>query len=384
MELLARLWEEHVAREPQFLLYTLLAIPIALLVFTALTLGRRAHLRGLADLIRFFFAPFAPRLFVVVMDAYGWRVGYDEEVSVEGVRGAYLLRIGPGSRVYRCLEDPLAYAEPVSLLDMKAPPGLPSPFGLVPRLIVAWIVAVMLSAIAFSQTAYITLVAFHAPPTWVDVATTLGFILTLAWYVRVVLDAVAATGLMLYAVEAPPAGPLIPIASRPEKLVEWIRLLRESVEKSDACKRLEELAKRYGLDKASLETLLAKAVDAEHWRRRVAALEEELDMHIAAAEAAALRAAPLPRRGLGEALRRAAPLLLAAALIAAALALQPSIKPIHTATTPTPAQPPPPPIPTAQVTAKPAQPPPPPYGEAATPTATPAPPPPPPNTTSQG
>ena len=366
-EWLRWLLEQHFSREPQYLLYSLLSIPLGLLVFLALAWGRRAHLRSMFDAVRFFFAPFAPRLFVVVMDVYGWRVGYDDQVRVEGVKGAYLLRLGP--RIYRCPEDPLSYAEPVSLLDMKAPPGLPSPFGLVPRLVLAWIAALILSAYAFSQTAYLTLAAFRAPPTWVDVATTIVFAFSLTWYIRVVLDAVSATGLMLYAVEAPPSGPLIPIATRPEKLVEWVRLVSRSIE--CGCEKLEKMAERLGLDRASLETLLAKAVDAEHWQRRVAALEEQLDRHIEAAEAAALRGASR-LVGRARSLDRLAVILVAVAAVLALLALlQPSIQPIHAVQqgvqTVTPAPPPPPPTATAAPpvhgavhTATPAQPPPPP------------------------
>lgn len=374
-ELLQWLIQHHIQAEQQYIWYILLSIPIGILFFLVLTRREQAaHLSSIWDKLRFFFSPFAPESFLVVLDSYGWHVGYDTQV-IPGKK-YYIIRFR--GKEYRMLDDPWKWAIPSSLLDMKGPPGIPSPFGLVARLIVAWMLALIFATYAFSQTAYISYFAYHIPPTWIDVLSVVWFGMVLAWFLRNVLELHRSTGLVLELWVIPPTNIVIPVTAGTRTLKEWKELLLRSAasteaEKCEACKKLAE--KLEGIeDEEAAAQLIAMARDAEIWRMRYAELEEQLDKHVEAAEAAALRAGQPAPMG-GPRLWRWMPILvigaILVALVAVFIALQPSVHSVaHNATTTT----------TSIASATPAQPPPPSHATS-TPTATPAPPPPPPTNT---
>ena len=360
-ELLQLLIRYHIQSEQQYIWYILLSVPVGMLFFLVLTYREQAaHLSSIWDKLRFFFSPYAPESFLVVLDSYGWHVGYHVQL-IPGKR-YYIIRFK--GKEYRVLDDPLKWAVPSSLLDMKGPSGVPSPFGLVARLIVAWMIVLIASTYAFTQTAYISFFAYGIEPTWIDVLSVAWFTAILAWFLRNTLELHRSTGLVLELWTIPPTNIALPAATGPRSLREWKELLARSIdkaatEKGEACKKLAE--KLEGIeDEEAAAQLVAMARDAEIWRMRYAELEEQLDKHVEAAEAAALRAGQ-PTRGF----YRLMPWIMIAAIllavIAVVIALQPSIHPVYNTTTApgyTPAHPPPPTHSTPSIT--PAHPPPPP------------------------
>ena len=371
-ELLQWLIQHHIEAEQQYVWYILLSIPIGILFFLVLTRREQAaHLQTLWDKLRFFFSPFAPESFVIVLDSYGWHVGYDVEV----IPGKKYNVIRFAGKEYRMLDDPRRWAEPLSLLDMKAPPGIPSPFGLVARLVVSWMLALIFATYAFSQTAYISYFAYHINPTWIDVLSVVWFGVVLAWFIRNVLELHRSTGMGIELWVIPPTNIVIPATPGPQTLKEWKDLLLRSLRSTEAekCEAIEKLAKKLeGVeDEEAAAQIIAMARDAIIWRQRYAELEEQLDKHVEAAEAAALRAGQPAPVG-GPRLWRWMPWIVVGAillaLVAVFIALQPSVHSVaHNATTTTtythavgPATPPPPPSHPATPAPQPATPPPPP------------------------
>ena len=266
--------ERHLASEPQTALYSLLAIPVGLLVFILLTWRYPGHLRSLWDRVWFFFQPYPPPWFVEVIDVYGVHHSFDLDL-LPG-RRYWVIRVR--GREYRVLGDPRRFAVPVGLIDMKSSrPGVPSPFGYVSRLLLAWMIVLVLAATGWAYTAYQSMEAYRIPPTWIDVFTSIVFAVVVIWFVLSILRFGGESGMALWLVELPGSGLVVPAMPGPDRVAEWRNLLAESLgeakcELGEKCRRLLEALRDKAPENAA-EIVLAKAVDAEHWRKRYAALE---------------------------------------------------------------------------------------------------------------
>ena len=110
-----------------------------------------AHLSGLRELIRFFLAPYGPRLMLLVKDLAGRvSVYYDRDVTItKSARGYVIDALG---QQYVMDEDPEETADLVSLADARGPVGMVSPFGLAWRALAGWATSLAFSWVALSAT----------------------------------------------------------------------------------------------------------------------------------------------------------------------------------------------------------------------------------------
>ena len=191
-EILEFLWQRHVMSERQYLYWVLAAPVISIFLFVATWFRHRAHLHSLMDALRFFFAPFGPSKMLLFKDLAGTQYSlYDYRVikSSEG----YIIQAGP--YMIKSKVDPDAYSEPVSLLDARGPPGVASPFGLFVRWIVSSYIMIAIVAIAFVNTFWTTYSVYSkqlgVPFTTVDLASFAALVVFAAWFIAVVIRAMA-------------------------------------------------------------------------------------------------------------------------------------------------------------------------------------------------
>lgn len=374
-QIIQYLWNQHVANEQQWLYYILTAPIIALVFYLIMWLKHRAHCPSLLEAISFFFAPRGPERMLIFKDLAGNRFlvyGYN---IVKGSNG-YLIQAGP--YMLKTSEDPESYAEPVSLLDARGPAGVPSPFGLWIRQMIASYIMLAIVAVGFANTFWIT-ATVYAPNvqvgfTTVDLVSFAALVLALSWFITTLLRALAPQTLVisLSAIGASEnfleVSPALDVYSSfpPAKLLKSIG--REvKIVVSDAVKgTLDKLTSELG-DRslaASILALLGQVYDS--WRKSLGILlQDRYDISVAAKARYHLEEVKLPKGFLS---RYAGVLALIAIILAIAVVviwLQPSIAPATTATQTT----------TAAMPYTPATPPPPPHTHATTSLPTPAKPP---------
>ena len=120
-----------------FFALTVFAPIIGLLIFLSLLMRHGfAHLRGLREAVAFFFAPFGPNIMLVVKGIdNSVTVLYDSDIEIYKTSKGLVVNTGDLQYVttYSIERFPL-----VSLGDARAPPGIPSPFGVAWRVILGW------------------------------------------------------------------------------------------------------------------------------------------------------------------------------------------------------------------------------------------------------
>ena len=288
------LLELHFEREKDWMFIAIAALPIGFTVYMILIYRYRAHLKSLFDMFWFFVSPRPPDMFIVLLDVHGLNIDYRAEIYP----GSESFVLRAKGKEYIVLDDPMKYATPASVWDMRGPPGSgPSPFSVGIRATIGWLFALLIAAAAWSQTAYITLFAFEASPTWIDVLTSMIFAITAIWAIRNLLELDRSTGLMLTLVQQPPGNIVVPYPT-PRSLVEWSRLLTTSTLKtlnefSETCEKAIEVLKRdigKDVDEWSAAAIIARATDSVNFREKLAYLEEEVDKQVEASEAQLLRA----------------------------------------------------------------------------------------------
>ena len=109
------------------------------------------HLSGFKDILTFFFAPWGPKLMLVVKDLAGRiEMYYDRDVTItKSAKGYVIDALG---KQYIAHEDPESTADLVSLADARGPIGYPSPFGLAWRALAGWMCGIGLAWVALSAT----------------------------------------------------------------------------------------------------------------------------------------------------------------------------------------------------------------------------------------
>jgi len=191
-QILNYLWQQHLVNEQQYLYFILLSPLIALLTFIMLWGKHRAHCLTLLDALAFFFAPRGPYKMLVFKDLLGNRLLIYDYRVVKGERG-YTIQAGP--YMIKTSDDPEAYAEPVSLLDARGPPGIPSPFGLWVRQLVASYLMIALVTVAFANTMWITMSVYaptmNVPYTQIDLISFAALVLSIAWFIAILLRALS-------------------------------------------------------------------------------------------------------------------------------------------------------------------------------------------------
>ncbi|RLG75698.1 MAG: hypothetical protein DRO12_05170 [Thermoprotei archaeon] len=370
-QIIQYLWNQHVASEQQWLYYILAAPIIALMFYLVLWLKHRAHCSTLLEALAFFFAPRGPERMLVFKDLAGNRfLVYDYRV-LKGSDG-YLIQAGP--YMLKTSEDPESYAEPVSLLDARGPSGVPSPFGLWVRQMVASYIMLAIVAVGFANTFWVT-ATVYAPATnvaytTVDLVAFAALILTLSWFITTLLRALAPQTLVisLSAIGASEnfieASPALDVYSSfpPAKLLRSIGREPQIVVSESVGKTVEKLEKELG-DKslaASILALLGQVYDS--WRKSLGILlQDRYDISVAAKARYHLEEVKMPKGFL----QRYAGVLAIIAIVLAIgviiLWLQPTVQPAMNATATTAAAPytlaTPPTPPTTTITVSPASPP---------------------------
>ena len=350
------LYQQHVQASQLWLFWVVAAPLVGLFLFLVMWARHRAHCPTLLDAIAFFFSPRGPYRMLVFKDLAGNRVlVYDYQV-MKGSSG-YLIQAGP--YLLKASEDPEAYAEPVSLLDARGPPGVPSPFGLWARQLVAAYITLAIVAVSFANTFWITSTvyapAIGATYTVADLTAFFALALTLSWFVATLLKSLSpqtlvvsltAVGVSESYVEATPA---LDVYSSfpPSKLLRSISREPRIVVSDSVGDFLSKLREELGDGAlaASLLAMLGQVYDS--WRRSLGILlQDRYDISVAARAKYHLEETRLPRGFL----ERYAGLLAVAAIVIAAVVLvlwlQPAVVPATTTTPPTyytPAPPPPPP-----------------------------------------
>ena len=379
-QILEYLWQQHVISEQQWIPLIVAAPLIGLITFIVLWRRHRAHVDSLLDAILFFFVPKGPERMMIFKDVIGNRIVLYDYSVVKSGRKCYIVQAGP--YLIRSPVDPDSIAEPVSLLDAKAPPGIPSPFGLFIRQLAAMYITIAVWVIAFSNTFWTTMTVYvpvmKTGPTMVDMVAVTAVIFGLTWLLSVIyrafspqtlLTSLVAVGVAEDFIDAVPPLDAYSKAAPHEVLRHLDRKVEIRVPEG-AAKTVNLLVKEIGDESlaASLVALLGQVYNV--WKRAVGTLlAERYDLSVAARARYLLEREKLPTPFVQ---RYAGLLALIAIAIAATIAiiiLQPSVHVINTtATTPatipsyaTPAPPPPPPNMT-NVTVTPAQPPPPPGG----------------------
>ena len=373
------LWQQHLVNEQQYAYCILLAPLIGLAAFLAMWYRCRAHVPSLLDAIAFFFAPRGPERMLIFKDLAGNRVLIYDYNIVKGSSG-YIVQAGP--YLIKCSEDPEAYAEPVSLLDARGPAGIPSPFGLWARQLIAAYFMLALVTISFANTFWTTLTVYmplyeYATLTSIDLLSFAALTLCVSWFIAVLLRSLApqtllitlsAVGMSENYVEASPA---LDVYSSfpPAKL---LKSINKEPKVTISHEVLDKLSEEIG-DRTLAASILAMLGQVYNtWRKSLGLLlQDRYDISVAARARYHLEEVKIPRGFLQ---RYSGILALSAIVFAVVLLilwLQPAIVPVAetptaTATTPTavvtPAPPPPPPtnVSATSVAPTPAQPPPPP------------------------
>ena len=374
-QILQYLWQRHVHAEQTYLYYIALAPVLAVLLYLAFWTRHRAHAYTLLDALAFFFMPRGPERMLVFKDLLGNQlIFYDYRVA-KGRKG-YVVQAGPF--LIKTREDPEAYAEPVSLIDARGPPGVPSPFGLFVRQVIAMYVMVALIGVAFSNTFWVTysvyIKAMNVAYTSIDLAAFAALVLSIAWMIVVIWRAMApqtllvtlsAIGVSEGYVEASP-GLDVYSGYPPPKLLAAINKEPKIVLSDEAKEVVERIEKETG-DKTLAASLLALLGQVyETWRRSMGILlKDRYDISVAARARYQLQAEKI-RPGFVQ--RNAGLLALAALFLAAILLiiwLHPSVHHVAANTSTTtyspvsPATPPPPPSHASMPAPSPATPPPP-------------------------
>lgn len=372
-QIIQYLWNQHVASEQQWLYYILAAPIIALTFYLVLWLKHKAHCPDLLSALSFFFAPRGPERMLIFKDLAGNRfLVYDYRV-LKGSNG-FLVQAGP--YMLKISEDPESYAEPASLLDARGPSGVPSPFGLWVRQMVASYIMLAIVAVGFANTFWVT-ATVYAPATnvaytTVDLVAFAALILTLSWFITTLLRALAPQTLVisLSAIGASEnfieASPALDVYSSfpPAKLLKSIAKEPKVVVSDSLKDTVDKLSEELG-DKslaASILALLGQVYNT--WRKSLGILLlDRYDISVAAKARYHLEEVKLPRGFLS---RYAGVLALIAIILAVGIVilwLQPTVQPVMNATATTaaapytPATPPPPPSPTTTITVSPASPP---------------------------
>ena len=191
-EILEFLWQRHVAGEHQYLYWVLLSPLLAVGMFIVLWYKHRGHLGSMLDALRFFFAPYGPEKMVLFKDLLGNQYTIYDYSVVKGSQG-YIMQLGP--YLVKTTEDPDSYAEPVSLLDARGPPGVASPFGLFVRWLVSGYIMLALVAIAFVNTFWTTYTVYSkalgVPFTSIDLLSFAALVIGSAWFVAVITRAMS-------------------------------------------------------------------------------------------------------------------------------------------------------------------------------------------------
>ena len=379
------LWQRHVQAEQQYLYWVLIAPVVALLFFLVMWKKYKAHEPGLLGAMSFFIAPRGPERMLIFKDLSGNRMLLYDYKVVKGTNG-YIVQAGP--YMLKMQEDPESYAEPVSLIDARGPPGLPSPFGLLVRQIVASYIMLMIIAVSFANTFWVTATvyarAMNVGFTRVDLASFAALVVGTAWFLSIflrslspqtLLVSLSAIGMSEGYVEATPA---LDVYSSypPSRLLRSIAREPKIVISDSAVKIIEKLEQELG-DRSLAASLLALLGQVyETWRRSLGILlQDRYDISVAGRARYQLSEEKLPKSFLGKHAGLIALLAILIGLVAIILLLQPSIQPAATVTEPTS-------IATSTVTVTPAAPPPPPSEAPAT--VTPAQPPAPANVTTVG
>lgn len=372
-QILEFLWQRHLHAESVYLYYVLFAPVIGLLVFILLWTTQKAHITSLLDAIGFFFAPRGPAKMLVFKDLMGKRyVFYDYNV-VKATKG-YIIQVGPFT--LRTDDDPEAYAYPVSLLDARGPPGVASPYGVWARQLIASFIMIILVAVAFSNSFYVTASVYAkylgVAYTTTDLVAFAGLVIVIAWFIVTLLRALAPQTMMItlaaYEAQERSLGATSALdvysPAPPGKLLEKIKREPKIIVSSKVAKIVEELKQEFNDTTlaATILALLGQVYDT--WRRSIGIVfKDRYDISVAARAKYQLEEEKVPRGFLNKYAGVMALIAIVLVVIGLVLWLGPSV---HTAsnttitpvtTTPhyTPALPPPPPTSTPPVT--PAQPP---------------------------
>ncbi len=350
-QLLQYLWQRHVAGEQQYLYWILGAPLLALFIFLLLWSRHRAHATTLLDALSFFFAPRGPEKMLIFKDLVGDRVLVYDYRTVKSGDG-YLVQAGP--YLIKTNEDPDAYAEPLSLVDARGPPGVPSPFGLFVRQLISVYMLVALVAISFVNTFYTTYDPYMkyarliGPVTYttVDLLAFAALVIVSAWLIAILVRALSpqtlvvglsATGMSGEYIEAspgldvysgyPPARLLRAISREPrievpQPVFTYVDEREREAKQTFWDKLYEQISSSHLT--ASVLALLGQVYEA--WRRSVGLLlQDRYDISVAARARYQLSEERLPRGFLSKYAGVLALLAIIGIIILGVVWLQPSL-----------------------------------------------------------
>ena len=385
------------AEDVYFLALALLAPLLGMATFLALLKQHGlAHLGGLRDALVFFFAPFGPSLMLVIKRLDGEVIVlYDKDIEYYETGKGVVVDAGDTQYVTHFKFD---RAPLIALTDARAPPGIPSPFGVTWRAILGWGACWVASFIGMEFTFLEDLLLGYmpSPASWVALLLCIVYAVLMFAYVlpRTYTPSIRLAGFVEggvsenFTVLKPSCSPW-DNTSVDECVEMWGGrieiLLTKKVE--EALKKLVSETKSPTLAAA----ILNKLVRYEDLKKSIRLLRlEKLSIQEAAKEH--IVASPwryLQRVTISKLIVWAFFFALGTVVgyvFGSSWAVSPTPPPWYnesatTAAMVTPAQPPPPPTPTQTPTVTPA--PPPTITPTQTPTVTPAPPPPPPTNTTQ-
>ncbi|MCD6300896.1 MAG: hypothetical protein J7L82_02375 [Staphylothermus sp.] len=296
----------------EILIPLFLSIPMGLMFFVLLVYKHEnlAHLKGIKDVIMFFFTPSPPERMLIVQSLDGnVYVYYDDDFEEIRTEDRVLIRTKYGDQ-YISKISPSESSLVVSMFDAKAPSGYPSPFGLAWRWVVAAAVLVYLVYYAF--------IVSIIPPVHTEEITIAGKLYKIAiqgeidpW--EILVSSVAMTLALSFFIANivrlndnsikyawyhsiginPPHEIITPIPGMSTLgLAEYLVQLGREI-KINVSKEITDLLKAIK-DKVGSEslaaTILAKLSMADIWRKSLAdVLEEKMDLVIAGDTAARIR-----------------------------------------------------------------------------------------------
>ncbi len=346
--ILQYLWQRHLAAEQQYLWWILGAPLLALMVFLILWWKHRGHASSLVEAIGFFFAPRGPEKMLIFKDIDGdIMMLYDYRV-VKGENG-YMVYAGPV--VAKTVVDPDAYAEPLSLIDTRGPPGIPSPFGLFVRQLISVYIMISVIAIAFVNTFYTTYDPYMRYSeylgsiswTTIDLLAFAALVISVAWLIAVLIRALSPQTLVTHLVAVGVSGvhvdasPGLDVYSRfpPMKLLKSLGKEVRIVVPESVKQFFEAEKERVGDEVAAAEQLSSIA-RIPAWKRTVGKIQQDqYDISVAARARYQLSEEKLPKGFLARYAGVLALVAIVGMIVLAALWLQPSLGPAATNTTTT-------------------------------------------------
>ena len=288
-----------------------LALPLGLIVFILwIRSFGTIHLKGLRDIVNFFFWPYPPSKMFIIRELDGKsKVFYDNEFEITKTKDRYFVRTVYGDE-YVSNIDPEKAAEVTSMYEARAPRGEPSPLGLSWRWIVAaaitlfmvytafvsaWIPPIRIEEVVIGGKIY-KIAVVEELNVWKAMYTTVAFSMALTWFITNINRMADRTIEYMQFISQginPPVEYIAPALTPDSKIgvLEHAKLLGRKIDihvPKEVKEILEEVVKK---TKKSLElaaAILSKIASAEAKGHALADMAEELFKLRKAGETAAM------------------------------------------------------------------------------------------------